>query len=193
MKFYAIYKIRRKDESLIELPSLFAFTNDKELFEEFEEQRDMSMFYVKRKEIDKKLYEKFLKENKAYELSYQDLYTKNQFDLTKKTKVKILSTWKEVESTILNTDIIFKELTKYIFPSVYTFNDKYLETLKILGFMDVCKFVCGSFSENTSVFFDGLRTNCDEYDEWDRIDYCDPDIDYDEFALFMYFNGYTFK
>lgn len=188
MKFYGIYKIRRKDNSLMDLPILFAFTNNKELFEEFVDQRNMDMFYVKKRDIDKKFYEKFLSRNKPQELSYQDLYTRNQFDPTKKTKIKVLSTWKEIESIILRSDMIFKEMTKYIQPSIYTFNDSFLDSLTSLGYMEVCRFISYTFPDSTSGLFDGLRLDYD-----DKNEYYTPDIDYDEFALFMYFNGYTFK
>lgn len=190
MKFYGIYKIRRKDNSLIELPSLFAFTNNKERYEEFVEERNMDMFYVKKKDVDKSFYNKFLNHNKPHELAYQELYTRNQFDPTKKTKIRILSTWKEVENIVLQSDMVFKEMAKYISPSIYTINTSFLESLNDLGYIDVCRFMCYSFPDNLSTLFDGLQI---DYDYDDRIYYEVSNIDYDEFALFMFFNGYTFK
>lgn len=184
MTFYGIYLIRRKDESLIELPNLFAFTNKKDIYEDFISQRDMSKFYTKKKEITKELYQKFVKMNKSLELSYQELYTRNEFDPMKKTKIKVLSTWKEIESVVLKGDMIFKELTKYITPSIYTLKESWLLSLTNIGYMNVCRFVGQSFSYEISPLFDGI-CNGEYYEE--------PDIDYDEFALFMHFYGYTFK
>lgn len=185
MKFYGIYKIRRKDNSLIELPILFAFTNDKEIYEDFKSQRNMDMFYVKIKDVDKNFYEKFLKENRSQELSYQELYTKNQFDSSRKTKIRLLSTWKEIETIVLKTDMIYKELMRYITPTVYTLKESFLMDLNVLGYFNVCEFVGCDFPEAIKPLFDGFIS----YDK----EYQNPDIDYDEFALFMFFHGYTFK
>ncbi len=186
MKLYAFYKIKNAKKKILDVPELYAFTYDKEIKDEFIKQRNMEIFHLIVKNMSKNDTKEFSKRFNRQELKYHEMYTKSEFDESQKRKIKVLTTWNEVESAILKVDIIFDELSKYVSPSVFYLKNEYIKDLDVLYYLTVFKFFKDKLVHN-SYLFSGLESY-EEDKEIMRIN-----LDYDEFKLYMYYVAYTYK
>lgn len=166
---------------------LYAFTKEKLLHKDFEEQRDMSKFVVSKNEMEEEEYKDFANQNVNCLLEYMDYVRKGK---TKKDgtitldSIQILSNRSEHEFVEDMKDImIMNELStreQQFHPLI--FKKKYLKALKDLQFVGFW-----IFSPNASRFFSLLTE-----EESSDLEYADLDIEYDEVNIFMYLYSDTF-
>lgn len=170
MKIYLIYK---RTEGL--MPFLYAYTHKKYLKELFEEERDMSLFSITKKDIEKDEYAKFKKEHSSLELGRRGFYTKSDDDsLSGKEVVYITATSSEEMDVYVKTDKVFLELGRFIVHEAEIMNDDIKEALMILYYFDVMRFN----SELEMLHFDPHPIQ---------------NFNVDELAVFLYLFGNTLK
>jgi hypothetical protein len=173
---------------VLEIPEMFGFTTEKDIYKAFIDTRNMDIFYCNKTEITDKLYQEFITTYKARELQYLDVYTRSSIDPMKKEKITILSTWLELEGIVLKIDKVFEEMMRHSSPTVFRLKEKYIEALSTIYYLETCKFSYPhGFSDEIDSLFSGL------YQSDDEKGVIKSNLDYDEFALYLYFNGYTFK
>lgn len=193
MKVYIIYKVRNRNNITIDVPELYAFSTDKKLIDEFMKERKMKYFFVKEKDIGKKLYIKFQDKYNRKKLAYQPLYTRNEINPNTKRTIRVLGTWDEIEDSAMRSDYkIFEELARYVSPDVFALKTEYIKALETLYYLEVCRFSwMQEFPIGVRYLFDGLMgDNRSEYDEKEIIR---TNLEYDEFAFYMYFYGWMYK
>ena len=103
---YIIYKICSDDGVPLEAPHLYAVTDDKKIYKEFERQRNMNIFKVTKKDFDKDDEESFYKSHSSYYLkdySYRD---------TKDTSYKIVSTLQEYSRVVHSETEVAYEISR---------------------------------------------------------------------------------
>lgn len=185
-KIWVIYRIRNSSKELLDVPMLFCFTTKEVIFKEFSDQRDMDLFYVQKREVKNDFAKEFIDRYKRKELHHENIYTRNQINPMEKEQITILTTWEEIEQPILKVDIIFKELSKYVSHHVYSLKQEFLSALDTICYFDICRFAWIQHVDKPVLgLFDGF------YNDSGLI--IPSNLDYDEFALYMYFNGYTYK
>ena len=182
MKIFMIYK--KYNENQI---SIYGFTKSKKLIKEFKEERDMNLFVILEKHITENEYVDFSIKFNEMEIKHYDLYTKG-FTSNKKRIIQVLSNWNEIETAhIHGMDLLIHELTKYMTPRVYTLKDTYIDALNVLSYMVIyshCYMKHSSFMDGFYLKEDGTT---------DTMDDLFHDIDCDEYALYLYFYGNTYK
>lgn len=194
MKLYAIYRIRNRNNIVLDVPELYAFSTDKKKIDEFLKERKMKYFFLKEKEIDKKMYKEFKNRYNRKELRYESLYTRNDINPNGKQVIHVLGTWDEIEDSSFRSDSkIFGELTKYVSPIIFSLKAKYVEALEILYYLEVCRFSwMEHFPTATKHMFDGLMGGGD-IDRYGEQEIIRSNLEYDEFAFYMYFHGWMYK
>ena len=167
--------------------SLYGFTKSKKLIKEFKEERDMNLFVILEKHISEEEYVDFSIKSNDMEIKYYDLYTKG-FASNKKRIIQVLSNWNELEAShIHGMDLLIHELSKYMTSRVYSLKDKYIDALNVLSYMVIyshCYKVKSSFMDGFYLEEDGTTRTMDDLFH---------DIDCDEYALYLYFYGNTYK
>jgi len=136
MKIYLIYKIY---EALT--PILYAFTEDKNILNDFKSERNMNIFKVKEKTIDKENFERMRISHHDYLLGRKSYITKALSSYSLTTSVKIVSTDAEEFSVFVQSDRIGKILGKYtdpIFGEIV--NDKIMKELNNLYYYSVIRY-----------------------------------------------------
>lgn len=193
MKVYIIYRIRNRHNMLIDVPEIYAFSSDKKLINKFKNERKMEYFLIKEKDIDKKLYKEFKDKYNRKELHYESLYTRNELNPSGKQSVHILGTWDEIEDSAVHSDSkIFGELARYASPEIFAFKSKYIEALETLYYLEVCRFSwMQTFPLGVRHMFDGLMNG--DRDVYDEKEIIRSNLEYDEFAFYMYFHGWMYK
>lgn len=186
MKLYIFYRVKNALGKLLDVPELYGFTTKKKIHDEFIEQRNMDIFHLIKKDLSSDLTDEFIIRYKEKELHYQPMYTRNEINPMEKKQINVLTTWNEIDKVILKTDIIFTELSKYVSPTIIYLKDDIIQSLDVLYYTQMCKFMT-KLHESDSYFFSGLVT---ENEEKDIIR---SNLDYDEFALYMFYVAYTYK
>lgn len=182
MRFFMIYK--KHGENGI-YP--YGFTNSKKFIKEFKEERDMNLFIILEKHISEEEYRDFSIKSNDMEIKHYDLYTRG-FVANKKRIVQVLSNWNEIETAhIHGMDLLINELTKYVTPKVYTLKNVYIDALNVLSYMVIyshCYKLKSTFMDGFHIEEDGTTCTMDDLFH---------DIDCDEYALYLYFYGNTYK
>lgn len=184
MTIYTFYRIRNALGELTKDPELYAYTTNKKIRDVFISERNMNVFYLVRRNISSEFYKRFGERYKNRELSYQKMYTRNPYNPVDKSTIKVLTNWNEVDKIITKTDVIFTELMKYVNPGLCYLKKEYIKDLEDLYYTTVCKFAKPKL---TSSIYDGFE----DYSEENFI--FQSNLDYDEFALYMYFVAYTYN
>jgi hypothetical protein len=174
MKVYLIYNIRKGDDE--NNCYLYAITDDKKLLEAFKEERKMSLFVVKKKDIDKKDYKRFLRENYEIQLTIIELKTKLNMDSPSRftnRKIKLVGTDREFLSVLSLEDKPWEigELMDGLDYLPDVFNEEITKALGYFGYYTI-------FSMTHEPIFCDL-TRC----------YGLENYSYDQFSLFMYLYG----
>lgn len=190
MKLYLFYK-KPSEEFCDNNPQLYAYTTDKEIASEFRKQRNMNVFiYKKNTEVSKKEYKNFNKIYGKYKLDYCQFYTKS-FIFGKKVAVKILCTWKEEESVLVNSDKMWEEYSKYLFDSKM-FKSEYLVALEKLLFMRFYSFFKVKFVNGLEEMYDPYYTPYTSPTGF-IIEELKENYSYDDLKLFLRFFKDTFS
>lgn len=181
MKIYIFFKVGNQ-YTLDEHPSLYAWTTDKKIANEFKETRDMKKIFK----------EKDYSYDKSKIRYMEEKYSKQRLVSTslptKGSSVKMVMTIYEENSICLNSDnILINELAKHTSSYAKAFNPEYLEVLANLCYFDYCVF--SNNDEACDDFYAGLIG---------RMGYpsnisIEPFPRADQLALFIYFYGYTMK
>ena len=176
MKVYLFYRVATKTMN-IDPPSLYAFTENKELADKFELTRDMKQFYLKKVKMSEEEFTKF-----RYDFGHCNLrlsgFTTRIKDFGKDI-VFLVTTELEEEQTYLKADNILKELAKYTLMDGAYFNTDILKALNKLNYFALYKF----YSMDEYYLYNGFNPT--------EVNHFDLGIEYDMLNLFFYFYGNT--
>lgn len=178
---YLFYRIRdNRDSDLYSTPLLYAWTIKKRDMKMFKDQRDMEVFLMKSKKIDKddEKFRKFSLDNNQTMLTKRDMYTKSKINDQNKCIISVLCTWNELQRVYTHEDTIYAELSKYLTNSYEYLQDKLRISLNKIAYRDVRDFMLAS---KFGGYFESVNKD-------DQVD-----LDIDEFQMYMYFNGVTYK
>ena len=127
MKIYLIYKKYREDRCN-NPSSLYAFTKDKHLKDEFMKVRDKNQFVVVDRYMDSDTYLRFIDRHHNYLLGNRN-YRNSNNDI-----IQIVSTCGEELDVFIKSDKIFEELLKYIDDFSYAYNETINKALNLLHY-----------------------------------------------------------
>lgn len=185
---YAIYQIRDSNNNYLDVPRLYAFTAKDKLLKKFKAVRKMSIFKVFTREMSGKDFMNFKAKYSTKELDDRKIYTKSDDGVTKRV-MRVVCTFEEIEMPVVHSDSIVMDAARFTKINVSLLSDQYIKALKTLGFFEFMK-----FSDTTDAYI-GSSFNTDY--PFDIGDYRNDNrllkLEFDEFALLMYFYGYTFK
>lgn len=131
--FYLVHDVRLKSNSQSFAPSLYAYTDKKELANEFKSQREMEKFICEIKDLTSEEM-KLLNMHSSYRLQHASFYTQSD-EFGKTTSAEIVCTFGEEMSIVKNMDRIWTEFSKYLFDSSI-FKSEYIKALYDLLFVD---------------------------------------------------------
>ena len=188
MKLHAIYQIRDANEKLLDIPRLYAFTVKDNLLKKFSDVRKTTIFRVFTKEISEKELAEFRKKYRGRELANRKVYTRTE-DNVHKQVMRIVATSDEVERAVLCSDQIIQEGARYTRVDISILKDEYIQALKTLGFLEFMKFSVADGMYPGSVVERNYDYKIEDYRQDNRV----FKVDLDEFALILYFFGYTFR
>jgi hypothetical protein len=176
MKIYMFFRIVKGLT-----PILYAFTNDKEYYDAFKNERDMNKFIIQKKEIKDDDYDKFADKYKGCVLGRRGYLTKPPSSdyLGKRYHLKIVSTWDEEMTSYMQSESVYHFLSKYTDPIASYFNKDLLKALNTLGYFNVMKFTNPELN-----FLDGIHLR-------DKL--MDIDYEVDMFSVFNSLYGNTFR
>jgi len=185
MKLYVYYFADKNAEERIE-PFLYAYTNDKELADKFEDTRDMNKFILKTKDnIKKKHMLEIAHTHSRHQLVKTYFDTKDMDDPTKIIKVPLVCTWEEEETVFIKSDQISYIFSKYMFNPV-ALNLKLQKSLNTLGYFQMYNFLYNNFlvsEELTDDLYRGIFHASNEDDELPLLQF---KIDYLAFFYYLY-------
>jgi len=175
MKNIKVYFVYHKIEGII--PTLYGYTNNKQIINKFMEERNMSMFLIKTSHMTKDDY-KYLNEAR-YEYMLEDRgYATYKYigGILKKTTVCIVSTYNEEISAFIEADRISDEISKYTSYESRFFNHELTEAL------------------NNLLYFQFYKRK-EEYDPFvagvDKFDPNEEPFRIDSLGVFLYKYGHT--
>lgn len=189
MTLYMFYK--KAEEGFDDPPKLYAFTNNKEMKNQFVRYRDMSKFvFRKETKISKKEFANFSAKYHKFELINGQFYTRGEI-ASRRVPVSVLCTCYEENTILVNSDKLWDEYKGCLF-DVSILSKKYMDALNSLMYFKFYSFY-------------KLRPNFDECDFYEPYysaygpptDFILTEIQegyqYDDFKLFLRFFGNTFK
>lgn len=178
MKVYLFYRVATKTMN-IDPPTLYAFTENKELADKFELTRDMKQFYLKKVKMNEEEFNKF-----RYDFGHCNLrlsgFTTRIKDFGKDIMF-LVTTEKEEESVYLRADDILKELGKYTDMEAGYFNTEVMKALNQLNYYSLYKF----YSNDENYLYSGINPI--------GVNHFDLNLTYDMLNLFFFFYGDTLK
>ena len=170
MTVYAYYLVG-DNRGTFDVPRLYAFTNDKSIANDFEKVRDMSMFIMQKKHIDKDKYKGYCDTHKWHLLGRRK-YPSRGYGLDKETVCEIISTIVEEELVYIKSDRFIYEIGKYVSEDTERLTKEYKKALKNIWYYNVWDFVFNIYNPKTKK-------------------HADFNYKVDMAALFVYFYGYT--
>lgn len=192
MKIYLFY-FRDPNENRRLEPVLYAYTNQKELYEKFKEVRDMNKFLCTSREVTKDQYKDFIHQYPDQQLTETKFTTKDAEFPGTEISVNIVCTWSEEKTVIIESDeSVLRLFTDKVFdPSIL--NMKIKTDLYKLGFFTIYQFLYQNMyiykplegSEYSGVF----HKDCLSGDFQRKI----QGVKADQFGMFMYLYGGTMK
>ena len=124
---------------------LYAYTDDKKIYKDFKSQRNMKLFYYKKKELTRNEVrdltsnenEKFLTE---YNLKYDNEMSKGSMRMviTKTEKLTVMN---------VSADLLSCDIYKYAWITPYIFKDDIIKSLQKIGYIS-CNDLINSSGEN---------------------------------------------
>lgn len=190
MKLYLFYKLP-SEEFADNNPVLYAYTTNKELADDFKRQRNMDVFIFRKEAyFSKSEYKKFDEKYHKHELSYCQFYTKS-FVFGKKIPVKVLCTWKEEETILINSDRMWEEYSKHLFDT-QMLKSEYLIALEKLLFIRFYTFFKVKCVSNLDEFYDPYYSAYSSLGGLIVEEFKD-NYSYDDFKLFLRFFKDTFS
>lgn len=199
MKLYRIYKLPPKkvletltDDVIFEdICELYAYTNDKDLKDEFMSMRNKEIFIEKSSKCTREEYAEFGNVHSFNLLEYRKytLYEYNDTKYATEKEIEVLSTRYE-EDVVLSFiecdgNIPLKQINYDFFP--YVLNNKYLEVLSTLEFQTFWKM----FIHRDRLEYYTLFMNQEEFN--DALSYDYPNVQHSTFQYFLYLFQDTFK
>lgn len=191
MKVYMFIQMADR-RGILDIPRLYAYTTDKNLYQRFMELRDMSLFIKKVCKMNsdeyndlKKKYSSEILRNVALKTFDKDSFESSVCLLPMTGIEDEISIIKGEE--MLNTE--FRRKCKYEFSYI---SNKYLPALNTIGYFDFY-ISCGDpvmNYEESNMFFSGKR---DLAMLLDRYQLRSILFDHDQLALFLYFFGWSMK
>lgn len=183
MKLYLFYK---KIEGLE--PSLYAYTDDKDLYKEFKKDRDMNIFEVKKLEVTEEQFLFYENKYRGYVLGRRGYQTSpsSSNSLQKRDHVFIVSTYKEEMDTYMKSDDITSFLYKYTNSLSFDVNEELMNALNTLGYYKVMKMGNSDSLPFLEGVFPTLNYNLSINDLFKEIK---PDM----LFIFVKLFGYTMK
>lgn len=174
MKVYFLYLLREGLE-----PTLYAYTTKKQVKEDFLEERNEKMFYIKEVEMSKKDFFDFESTKKEYELARRGYESKSSPSLTSEpTHIYITSTGYEEIDTYEKSDQFIYELAIHDIPYVEILNKEVLNILNNLYYFEIQK-----WATVDNYFFSGVKS----------FDFDSLNLKPDMFSIFIKLYGYTMK
>jgi hypothetical protein len=167
--------------------TLYAFTNNKKIYEKFRKERNMDKFIIHKKKIDKDELYKFRKMYDRFELHQSQFHTRTEFG--KFRTVKIICTFIEEETVILHADKIWNEYKNILFDAK-VFNSDYIKALEKICFITFYIYQNGLDDLNDyfyTPYYNAYGTPSELIREIEQTPY-----EYDEFAVFLKFFKDTF-
>ena len=185
MKLYLMY-IKLKELE----PYLYAYTNNKDYYKRFKNERNEKLFTIKEKEVSKESYYDFAKKHKNLNLkeclfeTYKDIDDEYTRDV-----ISLVCTYNEESSVILNFEYISGEISKSTSEVALSFNSGIVDALNTLYYFDFLKQkINRRVNEyNDTWFGSSYLDGINEMDE-SPIGY-----NYDYLAIFIKMYGYTLK
>lgn len=115
--------------------SLYAYTNDAELAENFSSTRDMSKFYMKSKKLDRMNFNALYKRHMLDELKWHEGHYLNIKKYT--AHPYTISVTRNEERVILNSIGVYlhEGLYHFVWDNISVLKDKYIEALDVLGYV----------------------------------------------------------
>jgi len=163
MKVYIFY--RKYDTGLV--PSIYAYTMDKNIFEEFKKVRNMDKFIINKIDMSEDEAEEFERKYRRYLLGYRyyETYDRSMIDgisnnLAKRT-VKIVSTEFEEEEVYSQFETMLALEFGKITLDVSVFNEEIKKALIDLGYYDLFKFYTAKFN----IFMEGFHHTYPDYNQ----------------------------
>jgi hypothetical protein len=162
--------------------SLYAFTDDKEIYKEFKLERNMDIFYSKVVHMNKHGYEIFSELNVEYLLEKRDLITKKCVNnMVTSTSVGVISTNMEYDEIFLYKEEVFQNSLNDFFTNII--EDEISNKLIPASLNDELQHLL------IDVFLlDRIIPYAFPYEEWPSTD-----VQLDEFTLFLKLFSNTFK
>lgn len=189
MKLYKFYKIPN-DEALensddLEIQykyPLYAFTNDKKLYDRFKSERCMDNFYIRKSNITDTEYTEFAN---TYNGSILKDYKYTHNTLRGYESINIVSTWYEKEAVSSFAENCYTDDANmdYNF-NMFILTSKYFNLLKSLEFLNFWALYGHPMNK-----FMGQITE-EEFEYYINGSY--PEVTYDEFNIFIYIFGELF-
>lgn len=177
------YLVRNNIGECLDIPQLYAITDDKKLAKKFRKTRRMEVFFEKTfqdVDYDKKETKYKLSDLRNYKLTETKLKTKN--DENKIVEVPIVCSWyEEIKSVVQACDILEQEYQRCTAYDFRVLKDKYLEVLTDIKYMD-------RFYRTINQLNDMLAFYTPYFSSVEKSDY---DYKVDELALFIKLFGYT--
>lgn len=186
-----LFYLKPSDDYNSDIPSLYAYTNDKNLAEEFIDDRNMNRFIYKKSWIDKEEFRKFDSMHSRLHLSRGSFSTVSEIN-GRSMNVSFVCTWGEEESILKNSDKLWSEYSNILFDT-RVFEDKYLIALEKLLFMKFYGFY-GSlrFNDGIDYFYEPYYTSYGPIKSFISEEF-HYNVKYDELALFLRFHKDLFK
>lgn len=187
-KLYIFFQICDAKKNIYAKPILYAYTDDKNLYNQFKETRNMQLFGEKILDIDDDEYNSFYLKNPEERLLMSSFITKNNDEYFYKKSLSFVVTDIEEMSVYVNQEKIFHILNKHTF-NASIFSKKYYKAFDHFCFNDIYLF----YRDHQYDFYENFQ--------YEEIGYeCDglisetssfKDVHVDTFSIFMDFYGYT--
>lgn len=171
-------------------PMFYAFTDDKDMADEFKKQRDMEKFICTKEKCTKEEFKLFDRDHHCYKLTYGNFYTKGE-SLNKKIGVKVLCTVREEDSILKNSENLWQEYSKTLF-DCKVFKSQYIQSLESLLFIKFYGFYKVKYLEYADYFYQPYYSNFGP-PEGMIIEEFKDSFSYDELKLFLKFVKHTFS
>lgn len=174
-------------------PYLYAYTNNKEYYKRFKNERNNKIFIIKEKDVSKEDYYDFAKKHKNLNLKecLFETYSETE-DGYNREIVRLICTYNEESSVILNFEYIAGEISKLTSDVALSFNEEIVKALNDLYYYDFLKQKIQNLrvNEHNETYY-GLLPNKTYYEELDNLDESPIGYNYDYLAIFIKMYGYT--
>lgn len=183
-------------------PVLYAFTQYKEILEEFKRFRKMDMFYVKKKKFTKDEYkETFISKSNVnwtgYYLERRAFKTCSSSNIYNVKNIEIVATGKEEIDTILKSDDFIVDMSSSLKKlNMYYFNDDIKKDLNKLHYKEIAEMSLPFISDEVHYRVHDLSLiQSSRFDLFDmlRDDLIIDSMEVDQFAIFITLFGNTLK